>query len=213
MHYSFVMPSRSRLQAPVNHGVTMIDRAIRVVGISITLILATLSSAALTDPAPTSGYTSLDKGCKILWRAADDDGFKSICPGRDGIRVILEGGDLRSWIGLLPRGVNYEKGVRFQEPMMSFGSFAHVVGTRLEWRYHGPKLVALIVRMAANRSDDSAANEIKELSGLLVLRVDTRKLDQTCAIGKTTSNDEALAIADDLSNTCYEKPKNRPAPR
>jgi hypothetical protein len=66
-----------------------------------------------------SEYTSLDAGCKVLWRAADQyplpplpDSFKSICPGRDGMRVVLEGGDARSWIGLIPPGAKYDRGTR-----------------------------------------------------------------------------------------------------
>jgi hypothetical protein len=75
--------------------------------------------AALAESIAHSEYTSLDAGCKVLSRAADEhplpplpDRFQSICPGRDGMGVILEGGDGRSWIGLLPRGVKYNHGTR-----------------------------------------------------------------------------------------------------
>jgi TPR repeat protein/uncharacterized protein YecT (DUF1311 family) len=157
-----------------------------------------------SDPASHSEYTSFDHGCRMLWRAADEyplpplpDSFKSICPGRDEMRVIVEGGDSRSWIGLLPRGAKYEDGARFY---VNWGSFAQVSGTRLEWRYHGPKLVALILRMT--RFDESDSSGGKEISGLVVLRVDTKKLNQTCVVGETMLNEEARAIADDLSKTC-----------
>jgi hypothetical protein len=36
------------------------------------------------------------------------------------MRVILEGGDSRSWIGLLPRGVKYDNGARFH---VNWGAF------------------------------------------------------------------------------------------
>jgi hypothetical protein len=141
----------------------------------------------------------------MLWRAADEhplpplppDSFKSICPGRDGMRVILEGGDSRSWIGLLPPGAKYDQGKRLYA---NWGGFPQVTGKRLEWRYQGPKLVALIVRMERNADDLGT----KVVSGLLIWRVDAAKLGQACLIGQTTSNEEAHAIADDLGKRCLE---------
>ena len=76
--------------------------------------------------------------CKMLWHAAANeplpDSFDSICPGRDGMRVLLEGGDARSWIELLPRGVKRDQSKRLYS---SWGSFPQITGKRLEWRYHG----------------------------------------------------------------------------
>jgi hypothetical protein len=159
---------------------------------------------ASADQTARSEYTSLDAGCKVLWRAADErslpplpDSFKSICPGRDGIRVILEGGDDRSWIGLLPPGAKYDQGTRLHA---NWAGAPQVTGKRLEWRYHGPKLAALIVRMEwTDQSDDRGT---KVVSGLIIWRVDTAKPDQACLIGQTTSNEQARAIADDLSKQC-----------
>jgi hypothetical protein len=150
-----------------------------------------------------SEYTSLEnKDCKILWRNTDldvaIDSFGSVCPGRNGVRVILEGADARSWIGLLPLGAKYDDGVRFYSPTM-FRSFANVEGKRLEWRYHGPKLVALIVRMGQSDAEG------KETFGLIVFRVNIIRLDQTCQMGQTTSNEEARALADDLARTCSDR--------
>jgi hypothetical protein len=137
----------------------------------------------------------------VLWRAADKhplpplpDSFQSICPGRDGMRVILEGGDGRSWFGLLPPGVKYDQGTRLNA---NWGGFPQVTGKRLEWRYHGPKLAGLIVREEWTEQSD-----LKNVSNLVIWRVDAAKLDEACFIGQTTSNDEARAIADDLSKQC-----------
>ena len=124
------------------------------------------------------------------------DFFEAICPGRNGMQVILEGGDSRSNIGLLPRGAAYKEGARFRVDHAVVGSFPNIEGKRLEWRYHGSKLVALIVRMVGGNDDGT------EFHGLVVFRVDTAKLDQACVIGKTTSNEEARGIADDLGRPC-----------
>jgi hypothetical protein len=50
------------------------------------------------------------------------------------MRVLLEGGDARSWIGLVPPGVDYKDGARFYRPLMeaNFGSFPNVAGRLLK---------------------------------------------------------------------------------
>jgi hypothetical protein len=153
-----------------------------------------------------SEYTSLGKDCKVLWRAANErplpplpDSFRSICPGRNGMRVILEGGDSRSWIGLLPRATKYDNGTRLH---FGWANFPEITGKQLEWRYHGRKLIALITRMTW--TDRSSSGDARDVSSLIVWRVDPFKLDKNCAIGKTTSNEQARAIADDLSKPCLE---------
>jgi hypothetical protein len=158
-----------------------------------------LSTATWAGPSPLSHseYTPLGHSCKVLWHAAQNeplpDSFRSVCPGRDGMRVTLEGHDARSWIGLLPPRTKYDDGVQFR----IWAGFAGVSGTRLEWRYLDSKLVALIVRMT--KTDPESG---KESSNLVVLRVDTKNLYQSCIIGETKLNEEARAIADDSSKTC-----------
>jgi hypothetical protein len=181
-------------------------RSVRARGVCYAVALGALVTSqstfgALAEPTARSEYTSLDnKDCKMRWRATredpESDSFESICPSRDGFCVILEGGDSRSWIGLLPHGAKYDDGVQFH----SSGIFPSVEGRRLEWRYHGPKLVALIVRMW--RQDETDPRNPKGIAELMVLRVDLSKLDQTCEIGRATSNEEARIIADDLDRTC-----------
>ena len=115
------------------------------------------------------------------------------------MRVILEGGDARSWIGLIPPGAKYDQGTRlYNIGVVSPRSLASV------WSgvTHGSKLVALIVR---NEWTEDDGDDSKNVSGLVIWRVDTTKLDKACVIGRTTSNEEAQAIADDLSKQCLEK--------
>ena len=87
------------------------------------LLLGTSITIAMIGPLCSTGwaqsarseYTSL-AGCKVLWHAAANEplpnSFNPICPGRDGMRVILEGGDARSWIGLVPPGAKSDQGKR-----------------------------------------------------------------------------------------------------
>jgi hypothetical protein len=170
----------------------------------IAIPLAMIGSLCSTGWAAqtVSKYTSLDTAeCKMLSHATANDPlpdvFDSLCPGRDGIRVGLEGGDARSWIVLIPRGVKYENGKQLNN---NWGAFPAITGKRLEWRYHGSKLVALIVRNEWTEQDGQNV-----VSGLVIWRVDTTKLNETCAIGRTTSNEEAQTIADDLGKPCLEK--------
>ena len=86
------------------------------------------------------------------------------------MRVILEGGDARSWISLVPRGAKSDQGTRLYN---HWGSFPQITGKRLEWRYSGSKLVALIVRNSWT-DDDS-----KNVSGLIIWRVDTIQTRQS----------------------------------
>jgi hypothetical protein len=168
-----------------------------------TMTLAASFSTSASAQAARSEYTSL-AGCRVLWHAAANeplpDSFNSICPGRDGMRVILEHGDARSWIGLIPPGAKYDQGKRLYS---RWGGFPEITGKRLEWRYHGQKLVALIARNEWTEQSDGG--DSKNVSGLVIWRVDTTKLDKACAIGRTTSNEEAQAIADDLRKRCLEE--------
>jgi hypothetical protein len=117
----------------------------------IALLIICAAPALARNFVARSEYTSLDAGCKVLRHATAHeplpDSFESICPGRDGMRVISEGGDARSWISLVPRGAKSDQGTR---------SFPQITGKRLEWRYSGSKLVALIVRNSW--TDDDSKN-------------------------------------------------------
>lgn len=173
----------------------------RMLFVAAALLTVTAAHAELLAPM-SSKYTSLTS-CRMLYNAANDpaaemkDVFESICPGRDGMRVTLEGGDARSWIGLLPAGTKYEQ----SKPLNSgWGGFPQITGKRLEWRYHGSKLVALIVRNEWTEQPETN----KLVSGLGIWRVDPNKINAACAIGRTTSNEDAHRVADDLSAPCLE---------
>jgi hypothetical protein len=169
---------------------------------TLLLAVATLLAATAAHAQASSKYTPLTN-CRMLYNAANDpaapmkDVFTSVCPGRDGMRVMLEGGDARSWIGLLPDGTRYEQ----SKPLNSgWGGFPEITGKVLEWRYHGSRLVALIVRNEWTEQPETD----KVVSGLVVWRVDTNNINAACAIGRTSSNEEAHKIADDLSTSCLE---------
>jgi hypothetical protein len=62
--------------------------------------------------------------------------------------------------------------------------------------------VALIV--CNEWTEQSDGDNTKNVSGLIIWRLDTANLDKVCVIGRTPSNEKAQAIADDLSKWCLE---------
>jgi hypothetical protein len=110
------------------------------------------------------------------------------------MRVTLTEHDARSWIGLVPpRKTKNDDGVEF--PIWK--GFGGVSGTQLEWRYLGSRLVALVVRMTKADFESD-----KEVTNLVVMRIDASNLHQSCIIGEVKLNEEARALADDLRKTC-----------
>jgi hypothetical protein len=161
----------------------------------------TLTAAwAGPNPLSHSKYTPLGHSCKVTWHAAKNepipDSSESICPGLEGMRVTLTEHDARSWIGLLPPKTEYNDAVQF--PIWK--GFGGVSGTQLEWRYLGSKLVALVVRMTKADFESD-----KEVTNLVVMRIDAGNLRQSCIIGEVKLNEEARALADDLRKTCPEE--------
>jgi len=106
---------------------------------------------------------------------------------------------VRSWIGLLPPGAKYDQGIRHHT---NWGDFRKSPVSAWNDVYHGPKLAALIVREEWTEEPDAGGTN--DVSRLIIWRVDAAKLDQPCPIGQTTSNEEARAIAGDLSKPCLE---------
>jgi hypothetical protein len=171
------------------------------------LILFSLISIALTaNAASTSAYSDLTT-CKVLTSSENDpnapiDYFTSVCQGREGFDVHLDGGDLRSWISLSLRN---KADLIAENISFSFesGQFSNIAGSKLEWRYRDNKLNALIVRM----SGQDPENINKELSTLAVIRIDKNNPSGACVIGvvnahQANANLLARAIADSARTQC-----------
>jgi hypothetical protein len=161
--------------------------------LAITLsLLSVLSTTVLAESAYHSEYTPVGEGnCRITSRAGSkdemQDQFTSVCPGRDKMKVSWSGFDARDWISLTYKG----KTANF----MVWNGFGGVSGKKLEWRYLGSKLVALIIRMEQTNPETS-----KAVANLFVIRLNTKDIEKSCIIDKVKTNEEAQAIADDLSN-------------
>jgi hypothetical protein len=165
---------------------------------AIALTLSLLSTTTWATPASHSEYTPVGEGnCKITSRVVPHedklDQFTSICPGRDKMKVSWSGFDARDWISLTSKGKTAD--------FMVWKGFGGVSGKKLEWRYSGSKLVALIVRM--ERTD---LETDKPVTFLAVIRVDIKDIKKSCIIEQVKTNEEAQAAADDPSdNSCFYK--------
>lgn len=163
------------------------------------LALALIGSAA--QARTTSEYTRLDN-CKILSSSENDpnaeiDYFTSVCKGRDGYVVELAGGDSRSWIKLLAKGEKLDNRIGWGLSMdEAEGQFPNIEGDKLEWRYRGGKLNALIVRVSGQDPDT-----LDVRTTLAVIRYDAHQEQRGCVIGVVNARDpqanlKARAIAD-----------------
>jgi hypothetical protein len=174
------------------------------------LLLSSLSlSSAKATERITSFYTPLSgEGCILSasseWdEDAEIDYFKSECVARPMFRVFHNGGDLRSWIE-----------IQFNEqPVVSLfgdimdnapGSFAHVSGTKLEWRtlVNGANETpfALIFRVAGQDESDEDPNSFRDIENLLIAKVAGSKV---CVIGviRATGNPRANLEARELADS------------
>jgi hypothetical protein len=172
----------------------------------ILLSLMTMALSLQAKAVSVSAYTSLET-CKILTSSENDpdaeiDYFTSVCEGREGFDVRIDGGDLRSWVSLVKQNTE-----DFVAENISFafgeGQFPYVAGSKLEWRYTDNTLTALIVRMGGQDPEDYN----NELQNLAVIRINKDRPAEACVVGLVNAklpnaNLKARAIADSGKSTC-----------
>jgi len=171
------------------------------------ILFSIISMALSAQAASTSVYTDIGDACKILTTSENDpnaeiDYFTSVCPGREGFDVRIDGGDLRSWVSLVKKGTEdfVAENISFS---FGLGQFPYVAGSKLEWRYTNGKLTALIVRMGGQDPEDYN----NELQSLAVIRINKDQPDKACVVGvvnakKADANTKARLIADSSAKKC-----------
>lgn len=201
---------------------SFLNIATAIVSLGMTVGTVNMAKAApVPGPAPSAvKYSSVaDQDCVMMRSSETDpnaqiDYFEMQCPGVDGYQVMLEGGDARSWIGLIKPGQSYAQGVSFMAQFQSGagGYFPNVMGERVEWAYVNGKLAALTVRSTAVNPDD----ETKTLDRLVVIRLNEADLAKSCWIGSVDlpspqdrvatamAGQVARSLAADLSKPCLK---------
>ena len=161
----------------------------------------------------TSTYTPLtESGCHLVklsnWDAdAPIDYFTQECPAYGGYRIILTGGDLRSWIQVIRHTPNGpEVNEFYQTVWQQVGQFPYVSGTVLEWRYKWPEMTSHINDRVPEliglvyRVDGSDPEGLRDISKLVVLRLEAEATP--CLLGIVDGNEEARALLDTPTTAC-----------
>ena len=171
------------------------------------ILFSILASSTATYAASVSAYSDLGSSCKVLSSSENDpnaeiDYFTSVCQGREGFDIRVDGGDLRSWISLARHNTDT---LVAENISFSFreGQFPNVAGSKLEWRYTNGDLTALIVRMSGQDPDNSN----NELETLAVMRLSKASPEKSCVVGVVNAklpnaNLKARAIADSAATKC-----------
>jgi hypothetical protein len=162
-------------------------------GIALTISLA---AAACSAEAAQSSYTAIrPEACgepppAVREEFANRDLEVQECPAPDGWRLLFVSSNENSWLELR-RGEaawSAEEAVVYEQAL---GNFPSVAGSSvIEWRGDaGGRARALIFRVVAQDRDDPD----RRVSRLFVVRLAP---DGPCLIGRSTTNEEAHALAD-----------------
>jgi hypothetical protein len=141
------------------------------------LIFATAVAAlASTNPgragaeAINSFYTSTaPKDCRMIGKPGEEDGSSTrVCPGKSGLVVLINEGDLREVVSI---GRNREAAAREPAAKAWFGPF-NSTGNTVEWRSVGQTPFAIIQRwLIADNSDPDKSGRPRSKAMLAVTRL------------------------------------------
>ncbi|WP_338690836.1 MULTISPECIES: hypothetical protein [unclassified Bradyrhizobium] len=108
----------------------------------------------------SSSYTSTaPKACRMIGKPNEEDGSATrVCPGKSGLVVLINEGDLREVVSV---GRNREAAAREPAAQAWFGPFSSS-GNTVEWRAAGSKPFAIIQRwlIADNSEQDKRGGPV-----------------------------------------------------
>lgn len=108
----------------------------------------------------SSSYTSTaPKACRMIGKPNEEDGSTTrVCPGKSGLVVLINEGDLREVVSV---GRNREAAAREPAAQAWFGPFSST-GDMVEWRAAGNKPFAIIQRwrIADNAEHDKSGSPV-----------------------------------------------------
>jgi len=152
------------------------------------LLLFTLTTSPFSwakDSSYSSVYTSVkEKDCQVLEQGRDSSVSK--CPSQGVYQLFFHHGDARDWLVIKKAGkivIDLYEDILYKAP----GNFPEIPGP-IEWRSKGKSLTALIFRVFGSSVDGQ-----QKKSKLFVVKLEGNK---ACLIGTTTSNKQAIKIAD-----------------
>ncbi|WP_244978498.1 hypothetical protein [Bradyrhizobium pachyrhizi] len=149
----------------------------------------------------SSSYTSTaPKACRMIGKPSEEDGSTTrVCPGKSGLVVLINEGDLREVVSV---GRNREAAAREPAAQAWFGPFSST-GDRVEWRAAGGKPFAIIQRwqIADNSEQDKRGGPVSRAM-LAVTRLppgDVCHVAYVDVAANPNANELARRAADDFA--------------
>ncbi|MGL3209422.1 hypothetical protein [Bradyrhizobium sp. BR 1433] len=151
--------------------------------------------------AISSSYSSTaPKACRMIGKPSEEDGSTTrVCPGKSGLVVLINEGDLREVVSV---GRNREAAAREPAAQAWFGPFSST-GDRVEWRAAGGKPFAIIQRwqIADNSEQDKRGGPVSRAM-LAVTRLppgDVCHVAYVDVAANPNANELARQAADDFA--------------
>lgn len=127
---------------------------------TIMMALASANPGQAGAETISSSYTSTaPKGCRMIGKPNQEDGSTTrVCPGKSGLVVLINEGDLREVVSV---GRNREAAAEEPAARAWFGPFSST-GDTIEWRAAGSKPFAIIQRwqIADNSEQDKRGGPV-----------------------------------------------------
>lgn len=179
---------------------------IRTTAPSLTALLICAGFGCANAQSVGSSYTSTaPKDCRQIGKPSDLDGSTTrVCPGKDGLVVLIAEDDLREIVSV---GRNRRQAAEEPAADVWFAPFNSSEST-VEWRAAGEKPFAIIQRWhIADNADPDKQGRSKTKAMLVVTRLPPGPVCHVAyvdAIANPTANELARKAADDFSRgfTC-----------
>lgn len=174
--------------------------------ITMAILMACIGLNGANAQSVVSSYTSTaPKGCRQIGKPSDLDGSTTrVCPGKDGLVVLIAEDDLREIVSV---GRNRKQAAEQPAADVWFAPFNSSENT-VEWRTAGEKPFAIVQRWhIADNTDLDKQGRPKTKAMLVVTRLPPGPVCHVAyvdAIANPTANELARKAADDFARgfTC-----------
>ncbi|WP_298377269.1 hypothetical protein [uncultured Bradyrhizobium sp.] len=168
---------------------------------TIVVALASANPGQAGAQTISSFYTSTaPKACRMIGKPNEDDGSSTrVCPGKSGLVVLINEGDLREVVSV---GRNRAAAAREPAAQAWFGPFSST-GDTVEWRAAGSKPFAIIQRwqIADNSEQDKRGGPVSRAM-LAVTRLPPGEVCHVAYVdvaANPNANELARQAADDFA--------------
>ncbi|NPU12595.1 hypothetical protein HL666_17625 [Bradyrhizobium sp. 83002] len=166
---------------------SFINGAVSRISVALVLLIPWISRAAAETIA--SAYTSAAaKDCRTIGKPEGDSSTQT-CPGRDGLILLVNEGDLRQTVSV---GRNIRTAAKEPAAQTWFGPF-NSAGPIVEWRMADGKPFAIIQRWQIADNDDQGRKGPKDKPMLVVTRLPPGPVCHVAYVDAAGTNANELA--------------------